>query len=189
MNNYFSPLIPLFFLFISACSTPVKKPLSIPVKHQPPLAKEQARPSQPAKKITPKSISRPKQQQPKKILRITPKTNKKIVISSNRAVIALVNKAQKNFQQGKPQNASASMERALRIEPRNAKLWQQLALIRFQQKSYRQAEQLAKKSNHFADNHTYLLIQNWDIIARSCTGYDNIDCATSAYQKIQALQD
>src|SRR5512146_2297284 len=47
-------------------------------------------------------------------------------------------------------SAEATIERALRIAPRDARLWQQLARIRLQQGQYQQAESLAARSNTWA---------------------------------------
>src|ERR1700694_3463868 len=44
-------------------------------------------------------------------------------------------------------NAAASLERALRIEPRNPRLWQELARARLQQGPYSQALSRAATSN------------------------------------------
>ena len=48
------------------------------------------------------------------------------------------------------ERAAALLERALRIEPRNAQLWHRLAQIRLQQGQYHAAENLARKSNTLA---------------------------------------
>ena len=46
--------------------------------------------------------------------------------------------------------AAASIERALRIEPRNPRLWQELARVRLKQGQYAQAENVAARSNSWA---------------------------------------
>ena len=200
--TYDKLLILLLILGVSACSAPREiKQSKVEIQPQrashlggttgktkkivpPPVKKESLEPDSLSKKED--KISEPP---PNKTLHISPENNKNTPVSDNRAVLALVGKAQQKFHQGNKKSAAASIERALRIEPRNAKLWQQLAVIRLQQKKYRQAEQLAKKSNHFTKKNRYLQIQNWDIIARACTGYDNIHCAAQAYKKIQFLQE
>ena len=48
------------------------------------------------------------------------------------------------------ERAAALLERALRIEPRNAQLWHRLAQVRLQQGQYHLAESLAKKSSALA---------------------------------------
>src|SRR3989344_8042200 len=68
-------------------------------------------------------------------------------VSDNSAVIALMDSARSDIVAGKPDGAVASLERALRIEPRNPLLWQELARLRLQQGQYQQAEGLAARSN------------------------------------------
>ncbi|MEJ2154345.1 MAG: tetratricopeptide repeat protein [Desulfobacteraceae bacterium] len=46
--------------------------------------------------------------------------------------------------------ARANLERAVRIEPRNPLLWQELARVQLEQGQYRQAENMAAKSNTLA---------------------------------------
>ena len=65
--------------------------------------------------------------------------------SGNRAVIALLDRAQADAGAGRPDAASATLERALRIEPRNARLWHELAQLRLAQGQYAQAISLAAK--------------------------------------------
>ena len=59
----------------------------------------------------------------------------------------------------------ASLERALRIAPRNPHVWSQLAQVRFSQKQYRQAESLALRSNQYVGPDTKLRRFNWRLIA------------------------
>src|SRR6185437_17099055 len=63
------------------------------------------------------------------------------------AIAGLVDSARADAAAGRLPNAVASLERALRIEPRNPRLWQQLAQVRLQQGDYAQAESLAQRSN------------------------------------------
>ncbi len=61
-------------------------------------------------------------------------------------------------------NAAASLERALRIEPRNPRLWQELARVRLQQGDYAQAESTAARSNSYAGNDSALRAENQRIV-------------------------
>ena len=92
--------------------------------------------------------------------------------SENNAVVALLQKSQSQSSAGQLDAASASLERALRIEPRNPVLWQKLARVRLEQKDYLQAENLAAKSNALAGKDRRLRSENWRIIgeARSKRG-------------------
>ncbi len=61
--------------------------------------------------------------------------------------------------------AVATIERALRIQPRNAKLWHQLAAMRMDQDKPRLALDLAKKSNTLVGEDRSLMRNNWLLIA------------------------
>lgn len=64
-------------------------------------------------------------------------------------------------------SAASSLERALRIEPRNGRLWSRLAQVRYDQKAWRKAIQLAAKSNTLSAGKSNLLRQNWVLMANS----------------------
>ena len=64
-------------------------------------------------------------------------------------------------------SAEATIERALRIAPHDARLWQQLARIRLQQGQYAQAESLAARSNTWAGGDSALRAENWNLIAQA----------------------
>ena len=66
--------------------------------------------------------------------------------------------------------AAASLERALRIEPRNPRLWQQLARVRLQQGDFAQAESLAARSNSFAGGDNVLRAENQRIVEEARAG-------------------
>ncbi len=93
-------------------------------------------------------------------------------VSDNRAVIALVGRARLDAGAGQREAAGASLERALRIEPRNAWLWHELAQVRHAQGQYAQAIALARKSISFAGGDKRLLAFNWRVIgnARAAQG-------------------
>lgn len=73
--------------------------------------------------------------------------------------------------------AANSLERALRIEPRNGRLWSRLAQVHHDQKSWKKAIQLAAKSNTLSGGNSNLLRQNWVLMANS---YDALGDASSA---------
>lgn len=83
------------------------------------------------------------------------------------AVLALVREAEASRNGGQLDNAAAILERAIRIQPRNATLWQQLASVRLQQHQPGLAEDLAKKSNVLAQGNRALIQKNWAIIAEA----------------------
>lgn len=84
---------------------------------------------------------------------------------ANPAVVALLNDANRATQNGRPDRAAASIERALTIEPQNAWLWHRLARIRMAQGELGQAAALAAKSTGLAGDDRGLKAANWRLIA------------------------
>jgi len=84
-----------------------------------------------------------------------------------RAVQALSKRAEDQRASGQLVAAAASLERALRIEPKNALLWNRLAHVRFEQKQYALASSLAAKSNAFAGQDQALRADNNKLISLS----------------------
>lgn len=107
--------------------------------------------------------------------------------SGNRAVMALLDRAQADAGGGRPDAASASLERALRIEPRNARLWHELAQLRLAQGQYAQAISLAQKSNSFAGAQRQLQALNWRVIGQARIAQGNADAGQKALDRAAAL--
>lgn len=59
---------------------------------------------------------------------------------------ALLKRSRSLRKQGHYREAAAVTERALRIQPSNAAMWLELAMIRYSQNDYGQAEALARKA-------------------------------------------
>ncbi|VAX02477.1 hypothetical protein MNBD_GAMMA19-1376 [hydrothermal vent metagenome] len=91
---------------------------------------------------------------------------------TGRAVSTLLAKVEIQESQAHWERAAALLERALRIEPRNAQLWHRLAKIRLQQGRYAMAESLAQKSNSLAKDDEALKRRNAELIeiARRAVG-------------------
>lgn len=108
--------------------------------------------------------------------------------SANPAVIALLDNAQIDASAGRLPTATAAIERALRIEPKNPVLWQKLAMLKLQKGEYQQAENFAARSNSWAASNKALQAKNWRIIseARSLRG-DNKG-AQAALARAKALE-
>jgi len=87
--------------------------------------------------------------------------------SPNQTVLALLSQAKRQEQAGQPEKAAAVIERALRIDPKNAELWHRLALLRLQQGQYSLAASLAAKSNALAANNPTLQRKNDTLIRQS----------------------
>ncbi len=83
------------------------------------------------------------------------------------AVGALVLAANKSTGQGNVESATATIERAIHIEPRNATLYYKLALLRLEQNKPKLAEGLAKKSALLASADSSLKKHSWLLIAKA----------------------
>ena len=81
----------------------------------------------------------------------------------------LMESARNDAQSGKLVQAAATLERALRIEPRNPRLWHELALVRLRQGDGAQAANLAARSNSFAGGDAALRSANQNIIDQART--------------------
>ena len=104
-------------------------------------------------------------------------------MSGNKAVIALLDQAQTDNGAGHRASADSSLERALRIEPRNPWLWHQLAQLRMDQGQYAQAITLARKSNSFAGNQSGVLATNWQVIGQARVALGDSAGAEDAFKR------
>jgi Tfp pilus assembly protein PilF len=88
------------------------------------------------------------------------------------AIAGLMESARADTAAGRLANAAASLERALRIEPRNPRLWQELARVRLKQGEYAQVEGLAARSNSWAGSDSALRAENQRLMeqAREAAG-------------------
>ena len=85
---------------------------------------------------------------------------------------------------GRLANAAASLERALRIEPRNPRLWQELSRVRLLQRDYVQAESCAARSNSWAGSDDALRADNWRLIAQARQARGDSDGVKAALDEI-----
>jgi Tfp pilus assembly protein PilF len=103
------------------------------------------------------------------------------------AIAGLLNSARSDSAAGRLTNAAATLERALRIEPRNPRLWQELARVRLKQGEYAQAESVASRSNSFAGRDDGLRADNWRLIAQAREAQGNSDGARQALETADRL--
>ncbi|HYL87669.1 MAG TPA: tetratricopeptide repeat protein [Burkholderiales bacterium] len=85
----------------------------------------------------------------------------------NIAVAGLMDSARADAAAGRLASAAATLERALRIEPRNPRLWHELARVRLQQGDLSQAQGLAARSNSYAGNDSALRAENQRLIEQA----------------------
>jgi tetratricopeptide (TPR) repeat protein len=112
----------------------------------------------------------------------------KPIMSGNPAVIALLDRAQLDTASGHSEAAGASLERGLRIEPRNAWLWHELAQLRLTQGQYAQAISLAQKSISFAGRDRRLLAMDWRVIGNARVAQGNSAGAEQAFKLATELE-
>lgn len=104
------------------------------------------------------------------------------------AVIALLERADQQYMEQDLDAAAASLERALRIEPRNPLLWHRLASVRLDQGQIDQAMQMAAKSNSFAGSNRSLMARNWRLIALAQRAKGDLEAARAAEDKASQYQ-
>ncbi len=160
-------LIAVFFVLLSACST-------APQRSLPPVVDGSAsRPAIPGDRV-PGPVEAP-----------TPAPTPAPATAG--AVIALLDRADSYRASGDTSNEAATIERALRIEPNNARLWSRLATTRLEQGQARQAEQLALKSNALSAGDARLQAQNWRLVARARWALNDNAGARAAEKKAREL--
>ncbi len=98
----------------------------------------------------------------------------------NSAVVALLTNAHEQMLAGDYEQASAALERALRLEPRNAMLWHRLAQVRLGQGQWRNAIEFAAKSNSLAGGQQDLQASNWLVIAQAKQRQGDLEGAAAA---------
>ena len=102
--------------------------------------------------------------------------------TENLAIAGLLDGARADAASGRLANAAASLERALRIEPRNPRLWQELARVRLKQGDYAQTESTAARSNSWAGSDNALRAENWRLIAHAREARGDAEGAKAALE-------
>src|SRR5258708_29687013 len=90
--------------------------------------------------------------------------------TENLAIAGLVDGARADAAAGRLVNAAASLERALRIEPRNPRLWQELARVRLKQGDYAQVESTAARPNCLGGRDKRLPAESWRPVPNARAG-------------------
>jgi predicted Zn-dependent protease len=103
-------------------------------------------------------------------------------------VIALLTQADQQSRAQQLDAASATLERALRLDPRNAELWYRLAKLRLDQRRPEQAQSLAYKSISLAGRNNRLLQMDWQLIAQAKALLGDTAGSQQAAARAQALQ-
>ncbi len=99
------------------------------------------------------------------------------------AVASLAQRAEQQRQSGDSGAAAATLERALRIQPQEAYLWNRLARVRLEQGMGDSAAKLATRSNALTGDQPALKTNNWEIIATARRQSGDIEGAVEAERK------
>ena len=102
-------------------------------------------------------------------------------------VSELVAQAQAASQGGDHQRAAGLLERAVRVAPREAGIWQNLAVVRYRQGRYEEAQTLAQRSNRLAGEEQALRERNWALISAARRQLGDEAGAQEAEQRRDAL--
>ena len=99
---------------------------------------------------------------------------------------ALLASAHQAVQAGQFNRAEATLERALRVEPRNPRLWHEMAQVKYGQEDYGQTVQFCLKANSLAGRNGALIRQNWQLMSRAYAKMGQTDKAEQARMKAEA---
>jgi predicted Zn-dependent protease len=160
LKKRFASFLVSAWLLLAGCAGVTTKPSTTPVPSE-------AQAQQPAQLPSGAAVIAP-----------VPKSD----MSGNKAVIALLDRAQTDNDSGQREAAGASLERALRIEPRNPWLWLELAQVRLAQGQYEQATTLARKSNSFAGHQIRVQAANWQVIGQARVAQGDTAGAEQAFK-------
>ena len=103
------------------------------------------------------------------------------------AVQNLLASAQNSLQQGRPEDAASSLERAQRLAPQSAAVYQKLAEVRLQQNRAVEAEQLARKGVAYAHNNSQQAAL-WRLVAIAADRQGKKETADKAREKVMLLE-
>lgn len=168
---YVFPATALVLMLVHGCSTP-------PTQQHPTPVVEQGQPL---------STPLPKKPQAPGHAPVPGSTNTVSAHAQVPAVIALLQQAEQQANGGDLESAAASLERAIRIDPRNPVLWYHLATVRLSQGEPAQAEQLANKSNSLAAGNHAQQSRNWLLIAQARRQMNDTSGAAAAEQRAREL--
>ena len=96
----------------------------------------------------------------------------------------LLNHAIKKQAEQDYDSAASDLERALRIEPRNALLWARFAQVRYAQNRWNSAVQLAAKSNTLLVAQDPLRRQNWVLMGNAYEALGQTEKARKVRSKL-----
>ncbi|MBU4117760.1 MAG: tetratricopeptide repeat protein [Proteobacteria bacterium] len=105
------------------------------------------------------------------------------VPKEGKAAATLLASARQNLQAGQFSQAEMMLERALRLEPRNARLWHEMGQVKYGQKDYKQVVQFCIKSKSLAGKDHALIRQNWLLMEKAYLQLGETEKARQARSK------
>lgn len=100
---------------------------------------------------------------------------------------ALVSQAQAQRQKGDLPGATVSLERALRIEPRNPLLWIEMGRLRMDQRNFAQAENMGRKALSMSIGDDRTQASAWQLVGDSLKARGRNPEAQAAYDRSKSL--
>ena len=177
----------IILLFLAGCtSSPFSERQPAQVEDRSSSVKEL--PASKSAEIEQKPVSAPVEVPVKEIPVEVPEA-KPLQEKSNPAVVALLDNADQYTATGQNSRAIASLERAIRIDPKNPVLWNRLGYLHLQEKNWVQAIAMAKKSNVLAVHDHSLQARNWQIIARARDALGDSAGSDQAMEMVRKLQN
>jgi tetratricopeptide (TPR) repeat protein len=116
-----------------------------------------------------------------------PSTRVAVRAEHGQAVNSLLERSRRQEAAGELAAAAGTLERALRIEPRNARLWHRLAALRYRQSRYVMAQDLATRSNSLAADDRELKRVNWRLIAAARRAQGDETGAREAERRVREI--
>lgn len=174
-------LLLLAITLLAGCATQSPRPVPPQPQEQPPPQRGQVTPLPPRQQpqiVQPTRPARPNRPLP-------PSQPAQI---SSPAVMTLLQGADQQMRAGNLPRASAILQRALGIEPRNPFVYQRLAAVRLAQQQYGQVEALASKSNSLANNNPFIQADNWALIAKARAESGNAAGQRQAWARVKQLR-
>jgi tetratricopeptide (TPR) repeat protein len=104
------------------------------------------------------------------------------------AMADLIRRADAAIEQQQWPVATGLLERALRINPKQAEAWTRMAVVNLGQQNPQQALQMAKKSNRYARDDDALKAYNWLLMSRAYESLGKAALAEQALATSRSLQ-
>ena len=104
------------------------------------------------------------------------------------AIKPLISQADTHMMNKQWPKAIAVLERALRINKKQAETWTRMALAYRGKNELEQAIQMARRSNNYTADKVALKIYNWQLISNAYFKLNKLDKAQSAARKSEQLQ-